>query len=49
MVYLLPAHKSEPKPSVGASCGGVAVGGNVTGAIITGGNTSDADCSVRPK
>jgi hypothetical protein len=51
IVYFFPLQKpSEPKPaSVQASCGGVAVGGNVSGATITAGGPRDSDCSTKPK
>jgi Effector-associated domain 1 len=55
-IYFLPAVKSpeaksrEPTPSsVQANCGGVAVGGNVTGATITAGSTTNSDCAPKLK
>jgi len=40
-VYLHPPQRGDvPRPSVSASQGGVAIGGNVTGATITGGTTA---------
>jgi hypothetical protein len=50
-VYFFPPQKhSEPSPaSVQANCGGVAVGGNVTGTTITAGVTTSFDCSSKPK
>jgi hypothetical protein len=44
-VYLFP----HDTPDVQANCGSVAVGGNVTGATITAGTTTNADCSTKPK
>lgn len=51
IVYFFPAHNSpEAKPgNVEAHCGGVAIGGNVTGTSITAGATINADCSPRAK
>jgi hypothetical protein len=42
---------SEPMPpTVQADCGGVAVGGNVSGSTITtGGATTSSDCVSKPK
>ena len=55
-VYLFPPGKSpeakspEPTPaSVQADHGGVAIGGNVTGATITTGGTTNSDRSAKPK
>ena len=55
-VYFFPAPKSpeakspEPTPaSVQANCGSIAIGGNVTGATITGGATTNLDCPPKPK
>jgi TIR domain len=50
-VYLFPHHTPvEPKATdVQANCGGVAVGGNVTGTTITAGTTTSSDCSTKPK
>jgi hypothetical protein len=55
-VYFFPPGKSpgvkspEPTPaSVQANCGGIAIGGNVTGATITGGATTNLDCAPKPK
>jgi hypothetical protein len=42
------AHK-PPELDVKANCGGVAVGGNVTGTTITGGATTSSDCSTKSK
>ncbi|SHN86912.1 hypothetical protein SAMN05444170_6913 [Bradyrhizobium erythrophlei] len=46
-VYLTPP-KSMDRPSVRANCGGVAIGGNVTGATISGA-TSGSDCPNESK
>jgi hypothetical protein len=43
-IYFHPA--SDAKPKVEASCGSVALGGNVSGATITAGNSGD--CTQRP-
>jgi hypothetical protein len=55
-VYFSPPPKSpeakspEPTPpTVQANCGGVAVGGNVSGATITAGATTNSDCAPKPK
>jgi hypothetical protein len=54
-VYFFPAPKSQeaksPMPAVNvqADCSGVAIGGNVTGATITTGGTTNSDCAPRPK
>lgn len=46
-VYFFPA---EPLASnVQANCGGVAIGGSVTGTTITGGATTSSDCSSKPQ
>ena len=51
IVYLFPPQKpAEPRPAnVQADCGGVAIGGSVTGTTITGGATTSSDCSSKPK
>jgi len=51
-VYFVPAQKSSepPRPAnVEANCGGVAVGGNVSGTVITAGSPSNAECATKPK
>jgi hypothetical protein len=55
-VYFFPPLKSpetkasEPVPvNVQADCSGIAVGGNVTGATITTGATTNSDCASKPK
>jgi hypothetical protein len=52
-VYFFPpqsASKSAPAPvAVEANCGGVAVGGNVSGGTITAGDAANADCAPQPK
>jgi len=53
-VYFFPPGKSpgakSPEPvSVQADHGGVAIGGNVTGATITTGGTTNSDSSAKPK
>ena len=50
-VYFFPLQKSaEPKAAdVQANCGGVAVGGSVTGTTITAGTTASSDCSTKSK
>jgi hypothetical protein len=50
-VYLSPPLKLQEvrRTEIEARCGGVAVGGSVSGSTITGGATSGADCSTRPK
>jgi hypothetical protein len=41
---------SEPAPfNVQADCSGVAIGGKVTGAIITTRATTNSDCASKPK
>ena len=51
VVYFFPPQKpSEPRPTnVQADRGGVAIGGSVTGATITGGGTTSSDQSSKPK
>ena len=54
VVYLFPPLKSpEPQssaaPNVQADCGGVAIGGNVSGSSITAGATTSSDCVTKPK
>jgi hypothetical protein len=49
---LKPSEAKSPEPipfNIRADCGGVAIGGNVTGATITGGATASSDCAARPK
>jgi hypothetical protein len=53
-VYFFPSLKpSQPQssaiPNVQADCGGVAVGGNVSGSTITAGATTSSDCTTKPK
>jgi hypothetical protein len=45
IVYFFPPHEASGPASVQANCGGVAIGGNVTGTTITAGS----DCSSKPK
>jgi hypothetical protein len=51
VVYFLPAQKPpESRPAnVEANCGGVAIGGSVTGTTITGGAATFSNCSKKPK
>jgi hypothetical protein len=54
VVYFFPLQKSpepqsSPIPDVQANCGGVAIGGNVSGSTITAGTTTSTDCTTRPK
>jgi hypothetical protein len=44
-VYFVPA----PKPSVEASCGGIAIGGNVSGTVITAEGPTNGECATKPK
>jgi hypothetical protein len=47
-----PASISVEKPasvSVQADCSGIAIGGNVSGAIISTGATTNSDCAPKPK
>jgi hypothetical protein len=55
-VYFFPPGKSpeakspEPTPaSIQANCGGIAIGGGVTGSTITAGGTTNTDCAPKPK
>jgi hypothetical protein len=55
-IYFFPLAKSSetksPKttlPSVQANCGGIAIGGGVTGSTITAGSTTNSDCGPKPK
>lgn len=56
VVAFFPAlNSSEPQsaepmpPAAQADCGGVAIGGNVSGSTITGGATISSDCATKPK
>ena len=53
VVFFPPLKPPEPHssamPTVQANCGGVAIGGSVSGATITGGATTSSDCTGRPK
>jgi hypothetical protein len=53
IVYVFPPSSSPSKSSEGAAtsanCGGVAVGGNVSGSTVTAGNATGSDCSQKPK
>ncbi|MGH6795130.1 MAG: hypothetical protein ACREDD_10230 [Methylocella sp.] len=43
-VYFFPAHEAKPSPpqnKIEADCGSVAIGGDVSGATITAGNSGD--------
>jgi hypothetical protein len=52
-VYFFPPQSpSKPAPApvaVEANCGGVAVGGNVSGTTITAGDADNADCATKSK
>jgi hypothetical protein len=52
IVYVFPP-SSKSSPSAGATtsanCGGIAVGGNVSGSTVTAGNATGSDCSQKPK
>jgi hypothetical protein len=53
-VFFPPLKSPNPQslattPNVQADCGGVAIGGNVSGSTITGGATTSSDCTTRPK
>jgi hypothetical protein len=54
-VYFFPPGKSSeakstaPAVSVQAECSAIAIGGNVTGATITTGGATNADCAPKPK
>jgi hypothetical protein len=49
-VYFFPSEKAPAsKPAVEASCGGVAIGGNVSGTTITGGTAINSDCPTNSK
>jgi len=54
-VYFSPPGKSPeakspvPAASVQAECSAIAIGGNVTGATITTGGTTNSDCAPKPK
>jgi len=54
-IYFFPAHKSpESSPvqspaTVRASCGGIAIGGNVSGTTITAGSQTNAECATKSK
>ncbi len=42
-------NSTESLSKTEASCGGVAVGGNVSGSTITAGTTTGSDCPTKPK
>jgi hypothetical protein len=44
-----PEPHSSAMPTVQANCGGVAIGGSVSGSTITGGATTSSDCTGRPE
>jgi hypothetical protein len=54
-VYFFPPVKSQeakspvPAVNVQADCSAIAIGGNVTGATITTGGTTNSDCAPKPK
>jgi hypothetical protein len=59
-IYFYPLHKppeppaapakAETRPSnVEASCGGIAIGGNVSGGTITAGSPRASDCATKSK
>ena len=50
-VYFFPSPESPAtkSPTVQANCGAVAIGGNVTGATIATGTTTNSDCASKPK
>jgi hypothetical protein len=50
-IYVFPPKKIDAPGTSGAQakCGGVAIGGNVTGATITAGTATNSDCSTKPK
>ena len=43
--YAFPTSKSSSSAGVDANCGGVAIGGNVTGSTVTTGSPTASDCS----
>jgi hypothetical protein len=52
--YFVPSPQPAPpapalSPSVSANCGGIAVGGNVSGTTITAGSVTSADCAPKSK
>jgi hypothetical protein len=55
LVYFLPPDSRETKASqpwpanVQADCSGIAIGGNVTGATIRTGATTNSHCASKPK
>ena len=53
VVFFPPLKPAEPPSSamrtVQANCGGVAIGGSVSGSTIKGGATTSSDCTRRPK
>jgi hypothetical protein len=44
-----PAASKPTAAEIRANCGSVAIGGNVTGATITAGNTPGSDCTTEPR
>jgi hypothetical protein len=51
IIHFFPTQKPAERenPHVQASCGGVAIGGNVTGATIKAGIAAGSDCSMKPE
>jgi hypothetical protein len=52
IVYVFPpvaTSASKASSGVEANCGSVAVGGNVSGSVVTTGNATSSDCSRKPK
>lgn len=51
-VYVFPAKHGEDgskSVTIDARCGGVGIGGNVSGTMITVGSAGPADCATKPK
>jgi TIR domain len=48
-VYVFPPNKDASAMNAQANCGGVAIGGNVSGSTITAGSTTNSECSPKPK
>jgi hypothetical protein len=49
-VYMFPPkHEDGEHSGAQANCGGVAIGGNVTGTAITAGSATNSDCSTKQK
>ena len=49
VTYAFPPSPSKSSAGVEANCGGIAIGGNVTGSNLKAGDATSGDCSRKPK